>query len=67
MWVLERLIESKRSSEFDYSKGKEAIPCYCFSAQRSADVGKLTFFVAFAKEADGLIMMWIQDFHFDPL
>ena len=66
IWVLNRLKQSRRNKQFDYGKGKESIPCYCFSARKTSEVGALTFFVAFAKEADGSIMMWIQDFHLDP-
>ncbi len=65
IWVLDRLKQGRRKKDFDYVKGKDEIPCFCFVARKTAEMPALVFFVAFAKESDDSVVMWIQEFHTD--
>ena len=61
--VLKQLKRSQRAKKYDYTKGNDKIPCYCFIADETEGYVALTFFVSFTKEYTGIIQMRMQEFH----
>ena len=61
--VIRRLKNGNHHSAYDYCKGHAEIPCYCLVIKATSEEPALSIFVAFSREADGTVMMWIQEFH----
>ena len=61
--IVRRLKSGIHNEEYDYSKGHADSPCFCLDIKATHEEPALSLFVAFSRETEGTLMMWIQEFH----